>query len=230
MSDEQQTQQADDPSGDGWRDLGPDEVLQTGDMFWVQDHWEATQNVGTKSYRYEIPYRRRIEPQQPDDSEPETMEDLRRRLAECEVLLVEAERGGQQVNAELQQLREQVATSQHLAEMSRRQVQDEAGKVERLKEQVRDLTRQTQVDALELQQLREQVQTLTRERDRYRNQLAGAIEHSSAAAARQQVLEALQTWLRPVLELVAEHPEDASPLAVAVLGFLPGIASRLIEE
>jgi len=230
MSDEQQTQQADDPSGDGWRDLGPDEVLQTGDMFWVQDHWEATQNVGTKSYRYEIPYRRRIEPQQPDDSEPETMEDLRRRLAECEVLLVEAERGGQQVNAELQQLREQVATSQHLAEMSRRQVQDEAGKVERLKEQVRDLTRQTQVDALELQQLREQVQTLTRERDRYRNQLAGAIEHSSAAAARQQALEALQTWLRPVLELVAEHPEDASPLAVAVLGFLPGIASRLIEE
>jgi hypothetical protein len=181
MSDEQQTQQADDPSGDGWRDLGPDEVLQTGDMFWVQDHWEATQNVGTKSYRYEIPYRRRIEPQQPDDSEPETMEDLRRRLAECEVLLAEADRGGEQVNAELQQLRDQV-------------------------------------------------QTLTRERDRYRNQLAGAIEHSSAAAARQQVLEALQTWLRPVLELVAEHPDDCGPLAVSVLGYLPGIASRLIED
>jgi hypothetical protein len=119
--------------------------------------------------------------QQPSDSEPETMEQLRKRLAECEVLLVEAERSGQQVN-------------------------------------------------VELQQLREQVQTLTRERDRYRNQLAGAIEHSSAAAARQQVLEALQTWLRPVIELVAEHPEDASPLAVSVLGYLPGIASRLIEE
>ena len=86
-----------------------------------------------------------------------------------------------------------------------------------------------QVNA-ELQQLREQVATLTRERDRYRNQLSGAIEHSNAAAGRQQVLEALQEWLRPVLELVAEHPEDASPLAVAVLGYLPGIASRLIEE
>jgi hypothetical protein len=68
--------------------------------------------------------------QQPSDSEPETMEDLRRRLDEYAVLLAEAERSGQQVNAELQQLREQV-------------------------------------------------QTLTRERDRYRNQLEGAMEHSS---------------------------------------------------
>ena len=119
--------------------------------------------------------------QQPSDSEPETMEDLRRRLAECEVLLAEADRGGQQVNAELQQLREQVTT-------------------------------------------------LTRERDRYRNQLAGAIEHGKAPEAQAQLLDRLQAWLRPVLELVAEHPEDASPLAVAVLGFLPGIASRLIEE
>jgi hypothetical protein len=55
-------------------------------------------------------YRRRIEQPQPSDSEPETMDDLRRRLAECEVLLAEAERGGRQVNAELQQLREQVQT------------------------------------------------------------------------------------------------------------------------
>jgi hypothetical protein len=95
---------------------------------------------------------------------------------------------------------------------------------------VKDTNGDDQFDAVELQQLREQVQTLTQERDRYRNQLSGAIEHSNAAAGRQQVLEALQEWLRPVLELVAEHPEDASPLAVAVLGYLPGIASRLIEE
>ena len=172
----------DDPSGEGWRDVEPDEILQDGDMFPNGGRWERTGNPGiTAKEGRGGTYRRRIGPQQPSDSEPETMDDLRRRLAECEVLLAEAERSGEQVNAELQQLREQV-------------------------------------------------QTLTRERDRYRNQLAGAIEHSSAAAARQQVLEALQTWLRPVLELVAEHPEDASPLAVAVLGFLPGIASRLIEE
>jgi hypothetical protein len=104
------------------------------------------------------------------------MDDLRRRLAECEVLLAEADRGGQQVNAELQELREQVLA-------------------------------------------------LTLERDRYQSWLK---DHHKAG--QQAIVEALQTWLRPVLELVAEHPEEASPLAVAVLGYLPGIASRLIEE
>jgi len=202
-----QTQQADDPSGPGWRDVMTGGVTQDGEMVRVDGHWGEARPGETVTDDDVV--RRRIEQPQPSESEPETMEDLRKRLAECEVLLAEADRGGQQVNAELQQLREQLATSQHLAEMSRRQVADEAGKVE---------------------QLKEQVQALTRERDRYRNQLAGAIEHSSAAAGQQQVLEELQAWLRPVLELVAEHPEDASPLAVAVLGFLPGIASRLIEE
>ena len=154
-------------------------VTQHGDMVRTYGHWGEARPDETVFDDDVV--RRRIEPPQPSDSEPETMEDLRRRLAECEVLLAEADRSGQQVNAELQQLREQVTT-------------------------------------------------LTWERDRYRNQLAGAIEHSSAAAGRQQVLEALQAWLRPVLELVAEHPDDCSPLAVAVLGYLPGIASRLIED
>jgi hypothetical protein len=183
VSDEQ-TQQADDPSGPGWRDVEVGEILRPGDVFRDGHNvWAYTENTGvTVRDGWQRKYRRRIEPQQqPSDSEPETMEQLRKRLA----------------------------TLHNLAEMSRRQVADEAQKIE---------------------QLREQVTTLTRERDRYRNQLAGAIEHSSAAAAQQQVLEALQTWLRPVLELVAEHPEEASPLAVAVLGYLPGIASRLIEE
>ena len=174
----EQTQQAetDDPSGPGWRDVGPDEILQTGDMFVLIDHWEATQNVGTKSSVYGDGYRRRIEQQQPSDSEPDIVDDLRRRLAECEVLLAEADRGGEQVNAELQQLKEQV-------------------------------------------------QTLTRERDRYQSSLRDHYKDGQQAAA-----EALQTWLRPVLELVAENPEDCGRLAVAVLGYLPGIASRLIEE
>jgi len=106
--------------------------------------------------------------------------------------------------------------------------------MEQLRDEVATLTFELMAERdsgmIALQQLREQVQTLTLERDRYRNQLSGAIEHSSAAAAQQQVLERLQAWLRPVLELVAENPEDASSLAVAVLGYLPGIASRLIEE
>jgi len=372
--------QVDDPSGPGWREVGPDEVLQVGDMFWRIDRWEATQNAGTKSYRYGTGYRRRIEQQQPSNSKPsnskpsnskpsnskpsnskpsnskpsnskpKTVHDLRRRLAECEVLLAEADRSGQQVNAELQQLREQLATSQHLAEMSRRQVAGEASKIEQLKEQVQTLTRErdryrnqlagaiepqtqpttddpsgpgwrdvttggvtqdgdmvraddefplgrwvaaepgetvTDDDVVrrrigqqsapddpsgpgwrdlgpdeviaqgdvrwsrmdytlggwvpakafgdtprmrcgayrrrieqpnaELQQLRERVRALTLERERYRNQLSGALDR-------------LQTWLRPVLEVVADHPDDSSILAVSVLEFLPQIASRLIEE
>jgi hypothetical protein len=188
-------QQADDPSGPGWREVGPDELLQTGDMFWKVDHWEATQNAGTKSYRYGTGYRRRIEQQQPSNSKPsnskpsnskpsnskpKTVHDLRRRLAECEVLLAEAERSGEQVNTELQQLRQQVQ------------------KLER-----------------ELKAERDSGMTALRSQNRL---------------GQEALAEALQTWLRPVIELVAEHPEDASPLAVAVLGFLPGIASRLIEE
>ena len=150
-----------------------------------------------------------------DPSGPETMEDLRRRLAEFEVLLAEADRGGQQVNAELQQLRGQLATTQHLAEMSRRQVADEAGKVEQLKQQL--------WEAVEARQKAER--ELATETKCYRESFK-----ANHRAGQQQVLEELQKWLRPVLELVAEHPDDASPLAVAVLGYLPGIASRLIEE
>ena len=153
MSDEQ-TQQAetDDPSGPGWRDVGPDEVLQVGDMFWLMDHWEATQNVGTKSFRYGNGYRRRIEPPQTSDSKPETMEELRDWVATLTLELM-AERDSGMI----------ALRSQH-------------------------------------------------------------------RLGREAAAEALQTWLRPVIELVAEHPEDCSSLAVAVLGYLPSIASRLIED
>jgi hypothetical protein len=145
VSDEQQTQQADDPSGPGWRDVEPDELLQDGDMLknntglWLRTRMPgrlAREDGGGT-------YRRRIEQPQPSDSEPETMEQLRKRLdaavrqnveladeledvrrsktahqriakasveraQEAEARLAEVERGGEQVNAELQQLREQV--------------------------------------------------------------------------------------------------------------------------
>ena len=111
MNDEQQTQATDDPSGEGWRDVEVGEVLRHTDM--VRDmnsEWVRTGNAG-----WQVPpglrgtYRRRIEPQQPSDSGPETMDDLRKRLAECEVLLAEAGGSGEQVNAELQQLRADLA-------------------------------------------------------------------------------------------------------------------------
>jgi hypothetical protein len=106
----EQTQQADDPSGPGWRDVGPRERIEQGDVYICSGvGWLESDAIGRLPSEFpNLRYRRRIEPEQPSDTEPETMEDLRRRLAECEVLLAEAERGGEQVNAELQQLREQV--------------------------------------------------------------------------------------------------------------------------
>jgi soluble cytochrome b562 len=177
MSDEQQTQQADDPSGPGWRDVIAGEILQPGDMMPTSDiKWQETRGVG-KPALSGLWYRRRIEQsQQPSDSEPETMEQLRRRLAECEVLLAEAERGGQQVSAELQQLREQV-------------------------------------------------QTLTQERDRYQSWLQ---QHHTTG--QQSAIKKLERWLKPVVKVVADHPDHTSILAASVLEFLPQIASRLIEE
>lgn len=179
MNNEQQTQQAaNDPSEPGWRDVEPDELLQPGDMFNNRGQWVRTGNPGVLAkHGGGGTYRRRIEQPQPSDSEPGIGDDLRRRLAECEVLLAEAERSGEQVNAELQQLREQV-------------------------------------------------QKLTRELKAERDCIAGTCR-THAQAARQQVLERLQEWLTPVLELVAENPEDCAPLAVSILRYLPSIASRM---
>ncbi len=70
MSNEQ-TQQADDPSGPGWRDVEPDELLQPGDVFEVSGKWCRTANLGPRAAKGGgDTYRRRIEPQQqPSDSE-----------------------------------------------------------------------------------------------------------------------------------------------------------------
>ena len=178
MSDEQ-TQATDDPSGPGWRDVLPGEILHVGDMVQRHHGWSRTRVSGTiagSSPRY----RRRIEQQQPSDSEPETMEDLRRRLAECEVLLAEAGGSGEQVNAELQQLRKQA----------------------------QNLTRE-----------------LKDKSDSYQICLRNHYK-----AGQRSAIDRLQTWLRPVVKVVDNHPEFGATLAVTVLGFLPHIADRLIEE
>jgi hypothetical protein len=49
-------------------------------------------------------------------------------------------------------------------------------------------------------------------------------------AGQQSAIDRLQTWLRPVVKVVDNHPEFGATLAVTVLGFLPHIADRLIEE
>jgi DNA repair exonuclease SbcCD ATPase subunit len=215
VSDEQQTQQADDPSGEGWRDVEVGEILQSSDMLSDGTRFVHTDAAGSRC-TWQGVYRRRIEQQQPSDSEPETMEQLRKRLDA-------AVRQNVELADELEDVRRSKTAHQRIAKASVERAQEAEAllaEVERGGEQVN----------AELQQLREQLTTLTRERDRYRNQLAGAIEHSKAPEAQAQLVDRLQAWLRPVLEVVADHPDDTSILAVSVLEFLPQIASRLIEE
>jgi hypothetical protein len=99
----------------------PNEILHPDDMVQRDNGWGRTRVAGIPA-GYQR-YRRRIEPQ-PSDSK--------------------------QVNAELQQLRQQV----------------------------RDLTRQAQFDAVEMQNLRDQLHESQRTAQRYRNQLEGAWEHA----------------------------------------------------
>jgi len=212
----EQTQQADDPSGDGWAWVAKGDTVREGDM-WRSGacSWCTAERVG-ETVQYNAQYRRRIEQQQPSDSEPETMEQLRKRLAA-------AVRQNVELADELEDVRRSKTAHQRIAKASVERAQEAEAllaEVERGGQQVN----------AELQQLREQVQTLTRERDRYRNQLAGAIEHSKAPEAQAQLVDRLQMWLRPVLEVVADHPDHSSILAASVLEFLPQIASRLIEE
>jgi len=63
---DEQTQQADDPSGDGWRDVKVGEILQPHDMFRDGHNvWAYTENTGvTVRDGWQRKYRRRIEPQQ----------------------------------------------------------------------------------------------------------------------------------------------------------------------
>jgi uncharacterized coiled-coil protein SlyX len=85
-----------------------------------------------------------------------------------------------------------------------------------------------QVNA-ELQQLREQVATLTQEL-KDKNDTYQLCLQNHYKAGQRSAIDKLQAWLRPVLEVVSDHPDHTSILAASVLEFLPQIASRLIEE
>ena len=245
MSNEQQTQQADDPSGPGWRDVEPKERIEQGDVYICSGvGWLESDAIGRLPSEFpNLRYRRRIEPPQPSDSEPETIDSWEMRLAkmtqwnlELEALVAEAERSGQQVQSEMQQLREQVRTlrndqiaaQQRFAQLIASQEQITKERDAMAAAYHDSCIRGEEVNA-ELQQLREQVQTLTRKlkdaNDTYQICL-----QSHWKAGRRSAIDKLQTWLRPVLEVVADHPDHSSILAASVMEFLPQIASRLIEE
>lgn len=255
---------ADDTSGLGWRDLGPKEPIEQGDVYICGGvGWLERDAIGRLPLEFpNLRYRRRIEqPQQTSDSEPETMDDLRQRLAACEVLLAEAGGSGEQVNTELQQLREQVqtltrerdeharkaATAHNLAEMSRRQVEDEARKVEQLKTQVQDMTRVAKNNVVELQQLRDQVETLEKQLDENDMEIVRlnvelqepskqikdmkdtiARLTNELAVERVNSQNALQ-WLKP-LRPSFEQPNVCGQLVVTIVSNLPDIVGRFDQE
>jgi hypothetical protein len=80
-----------------------------------------------------------------------------------------------------------------------------------------------------MQQLREQVQDLKQELKDKSDTYQICLRNHYKAGQR-SAIDKLQAWLRPVLEVVADHPDDTSILAASVLEFLPQIALRLIEE
>ena len=167
MNNEQQTQQADDPSGPGWRDVTTGGVTQDGDMVRAGDNfplgpWVLAEPGETVTDDDVV--RRRIEPQQPSDSEPETMEQLRQRLDA-------AVRQNVELADRLANERRSKTAHQRIAKASVSRAQE----AEAL---VAEAERGGQQVQSEMQQLREQLTTLTRERDRYRNQLEGAWEHA----------------------------------------------------
>jgi chromosome segregation ATPase len=138
------------------------------------------------------------------------------------MLLAEAGGSGEQVNAELQQLRECFAK----LVASQEQITKERDAMAAAYHD--SCIRGEQVNA-ELQQLREQVATLT-QKLKDANDTYQLCLQSHYKAGQRSTIDRLQTWLRPVLEVVSDHPDNTSILAASVLEFLPQIASRLIEE
>ena len=117
MSDEQTQQVADDPSGPGWRDVEPDEILQDGDMLKNNTGlWLRTGAPGRLAREgYGGTYRRRIEPQQRFAQLIASLEQITKERDAMAAAYHDSCIRGEQVNAELQQLREQVATVGYVA-------------------------------------------------------------------------------------------------------------------
>lgn len=78
MNNEQQTQATDDPSGEGWRDVGPDEIIEQGDVYTdTTAGWIQSVAIGRRPSEFPpLRYRRRIEPQPSPDNLPNEVQVL----------------------------------------------------------------------------------------------------------------------------------------------------------
>lgn len=195
MSDEQ-TQQADDPSGDGWRDLGPKELIERGDMFIdPSGGWMESDAIGRTPSKFpNLRHRRRIEQQQPSDSEPvpDNDDDIERAVEEREnnmtvTLLDAARRRCRELEADLRTAEEQNAELSALV-----------AEAERSGEQVN----------AELQQLREQNSELQRETEKLRTELVSLQRNLRPG---NQVTTANRPVPPPPTESPADRPTSPPP-------------------
>jgi hypothetical protein len=151
-------------------------------------------------------FRRHTEPPQPPPDHPSdseaTPDDDRRHKQWAVARLLE------QVGVELQDLPQQLKEAMRSKAELERAVQRYQNQLTGAQEQVERLSRE-----------------LLAERDRCAKSLAQSYNAGCDAA-----ISTIEKWLSPVVGLMAEDPEDCGPLATVLLGYLPQIALRLIEE
>jgi len=217
LSNEQQTQQADDPSGPGWRDVEPDESLRYGDLFRNVDHWQATQHAGQPAVD-ERTYRRRIEPQ----PEPESDTELQAQVAFLKGREVTLGTRLQQEREVTTRLRHELKTVQNQLAAVKAELASVAADRQRLRVEL-DAAQQVPADSPELRQLRADLAEVTQDRDTYRHAHELLVNDVNATHQRAKVMtiEAIVEWLVPIRTC------GSQALATAVVSNLPHIMRSL---
>ena len=219
MSNEQQTQQADDPSGPGWRDVLPDEILQPGDMFDNRGRWERTGNPGiTADEGRGGTYRRRIE-QQP---QPESDTELQAQVAFLKGREVTLGTRLQQEREVTTRLRHELKTVRNQLAAVKAELASVAADRQRLRVEL-DAAQQVPADSPELRQLRADLAEVTQDRDTYRHAHELLVNDVNATHQRAKVMtiEAIVEWLVPIRTC------GSQALATAVVSNLPHIMRSL---
>lgn len=221
MTEPQPQANPDDRSGSGWRSLTTGEVTQDSQMLQNGEDWVAIHDSETLTI-----FRRHTEPPQPTPDHP----------SDSEATPDHDRKGERQVNNEqtrqirlLERAADALEALQHLLGAA---LKSNEGLEQELKGALRskaELERTVQRYQNQLTGAQEQVERLSREllaeRDRCAKSLTQKYDAGCDAA-----ISTIEKWLSPVVGLMAEAPEDCGPLATVLLGYLPQIADRMIQE
>jgi hypothetical protein len=237
----------DDPSGPGWRDVEPDELLRYGDLFWNVDHWQATQHAGQPAVD-ERTYRRRIEPQPEPQPNAAAIEELRSEVAYVQRLLGTERQRVTQLDELVGSLRtineaqekafeaagkENTALRNQLAAV-KAELASVAADRQRLRVEL-DAAQQVPADSPELRQLRADLAEVTQDRDTYKHARELLLADANAGHARTKAMtvEAIVEWLEPVRATIeaadnVQQTMRADNLACDIIRNLPGILRYVV--